>query len=310
MNWNKLLRKYITWTSTPQHHTTVPSHSTYTINPQNSNSCHPRHTIENLAGSLARRIIRIVSNNQDLRLKELTEHMVARGHPVDKVQNSISNAFKPHKRIESGEPIVFTRTFSPRLVINLKEIKQIITNFETPELKRVFRDKWVLLSTRQPKNLRSMLTSAKFILNPIPPTPRTVGLIPCGNCTYCRTGYIRAATGFRVVNDEGRVIEWTYNRMFSCKSLNVLYVVTCNVTPHFYVGKTMDTTKRCCKHASDVRHPHNSNCKKCADHLRGCSGLIEPFFSIYPFFYEDDNHRRHLLERRFINKWKPNLNGQ
>ena len=155
-----------------------------------------------------------------------------------------------------------------------------------------------------------MLTSAKSVLNPAPREPRLVGLFPCGKCHYCRTGYIKAATGFSVQNKKGETVTWTYTRYFTCSSLNVLYVVMCNIPNDFYLGKTKDLAKRCRKHASDVRLPHNSNCRECADHLRACSNLVEPYFTIYPFFYEDDPQTRHHMERRFIRYWKPNLNGQ
>ena len=119
------------------------------------NSCHPRHTIDNLAGSLATRIINLVTENQDVRLKELTNHMVARGHPLKKVENSIAKILRQeHRDQNAGEPIVFTRTFSPRLVIDLQKIKHSISNLQSSEMKNAFRNKWVLMSTRQPQNLR------------------------------------------------------------------------------------------------------------------------------------------------------------
>ena len=76
------------------------------------------------------------------------------------------------------------------------------------------------------------------------------------------------------------------------------------------MGKTDDIKQRMYKHASDVCIPENSNCRECSEHLRECSGLVEPYFKIYPFYYEDDAHARHVIERRFITWWKPNLNGQ
>ena len=166
------------------------------------------------------------------------------------------------------------------------------------------------MSKRQPDNLRKMLTSAKFVRHPIPREPRLVGLVPCGKCKYCRLGYIQPATGFSVTNKVGKVITWTYNRLFSCGSRNVLYILACLTPPHFYLGKTQDLPQRCRKHASDVRHPENSNCRECSEHLRDCTHLTEPFFQMFPFWYEDDAEVRHQLERRAINQWKPHLNGQ
>ena len=237
--------------------------------------------------------------------------MESRGHPRSNIIQSISTAMKPHKMPQPGEPIVFTRTHSPRLVLDQRLFKNSISNIQNNEMKRAFNNKWVLISKRQPKNLRKMLTAAKFIRNPIPREPRLVGLFPCGRCVFCSKGYITAATGFEVRNDRGHTVSWNYSRYFTCSSINILYVVKCiKCNNHFYLGKTKDLANRTSKHASDVRLPHNSNCKDCANHLRECSQLIEPYFVIYPFFYEDDPHTRHHLERRFIKYFKPNLNGQ
>ena len=148
-----------------------------------------------------------------------------------------------------------------------------------------------------------MLTKAKFILNPAPREPRMVGLVPCGHCSCCRLGYIQPATEFTFLSGRGKWITWVYNRYFSCNSRNVVYAVICIKTPHTYVGKTVDTTQRCRKHASDVRHPHNSNCRKCAEHMRECSNQIEPYFRMYPFYYVDNDELRHLVESRFIKRW-------
>ena len=274
------------------------------------NSCHPRHTIENLASSLARRVIQIVSDNRDQRLQELEDRLVARGHPRNKVVLSMANTMIPRKEPKSGEAIVFTCTHSPRLVVDRSLMRNAISDLNSRDMRNAFKDKYVLCTTRQPSNLRRLLTSAKFVRNPIPREPRLVGLVPCGKCVYCSTGYVVPATGFSFQNKDGKTISWSYTRYFSCGSKNLLYVVLCFKTPHSYLGKTDDLKQRISKHASDVRLPHNSKCRDCAEHLRACSKLIEPYFIIYPFYYEDNPHARHVIERRFIRYWKPNLNGQ
>ena len=52
----------------------------------------------------------------------------------------------------------------------------------------------------------------------------------------------------------------------------------------------------------------NSFCKKCSEHLRDCSKMKEPFFRIYPFLYENKKELREFKEKRFIMRWKPQLN--
>ena len=75
-----------------------------------------------------------------------------------------------------------------------------------------------------------------------------------------------------------------------------------------HLGKTIDFTQRIRKHKLDVKHPQNSTCRECAEHLRDCS-KIEPFFQIYPFYYEKDYYLRDYKGKRIITKWKPPLNS-
>ena len=89
--------------------------------------------------------------------------------------------------------------------------------------------------------------------------------------------------------------------------VDVLYMLICNNCDYFYLGKTIDFKQRMRKHKSDVKHPQNSTCRECAEHLRDCA-KIEPFFQIYPFYHEKDYYLTDYKEKRFIIKWKPPLN--
>ena len=87
------------------------------------NSCHPLHTRKNLATSLARRIVQIVSENRERRLIDLTEHLQARGHPLNTIQEAFWKLMSPAPKPPSGEPITFVRTYNPQLVLNQKLIR-------------------------------------------------------------------------------------------------------------------------------------------------------------------------------------------
>ena len=56
-----------------------------------------------------------------------------------------------------------------------------------------------------------------------------------------------------------------------------LYILICKNCYYFYLGKTVDFKQRIRKHKSDVKHPQNSTCRECAEHLRDCA-KIESFF--------------------------------
>ena len=274
------------------------------------NSCHPRHTIGNLSASLARRIVRIVSENRDQRISELVQRVVDRGHPEKVVMDSLAKVMTPHKQQRDGEPITFIRTHNPRHAINLSELRNSIVEPYSEPVKKAFKNKWVLCATRQTTNIRKMLTKAKFILNPPPREPRLKGMFPCGKCTCCTAGHFQATNKFSFTDGNNKRVAWEYTREFTCNPKNVLYILLCLKCHAFYLGKTDDTKQRCRKHASDVLHPHNSNCRECSDHLRDCSGLVKPYFRMYPFFYVEGAALRHFMERRFISRWNPTLNGQ
>ena len=175
-------------------------------------------------------------------------------------------------------------------------------------LKRTFGQKKALITTRQPPNLRKMLVQARFDTE-LPPRPLKMnGLYPCGQCVFCRKGYIQYAEEV-VLKRQGKIIRWKYNRQFSCSSENILYFVTNQWDDEFYLGKAKNTRQRTSKHKSDVENPKNSNCKKCSSHLREVSNLEEPYFSIYPFFYVPEPHLLAFMEHRFIQRFKPTLNG-
>ena len=134
-----------------------------------------------------------------------------------------------------------------------------------------------------------------------------MGLVPCGNCKFCRLGYIKPATEF-TLRRGSKVYKWKYSRLFTCDSVNTLYVLICSCLD-YYVGKAKVLKSRLSKHMSDVRHPNNSNCKKCTNHLRKCSKLEEPYFQFFPFFYAETPGLRHFMETRFRLRWKPVLNS-
>lgn len=141
----------------------------------------------------------------------------------------------------------------------------------------------------------------------IPREPKLTGFIPCGNCKHCKSGYMHYTTELTLYHRR-EPITWIYTRTFSCDSLGILYVLKCRICTDTYLGKAKSVKSRVSKHISDVRHPHNSQCRKCTDHLREHSKLKEPFFYFFPFYYVEEPGLRHFMETRFKLRWKPTLN--
>ena len=58
------------------------------------NSCHPSHTKNNILLSLARCIIRIVTDNRNYRLEELRQNLLKRNHPEKIINCSFTKSFQ------------------------------------------------------------------------------------------------------------------------------------------------------------------------------------------------------------------------
>ena len=76
---------------------------------------------------------------------------------------------------------------------------------------------------------------------------------------------------------------------------------------NFYLGQTQNFKQRTTKYKSDVKNPHNSTCRICSEYLRDCN-QAEPYFQIFPFYYETNTALREYKEKRYILRWKPTLN--
>ena len=273
----------------------------------NYTSCHPQHTRDNIALSLAKRIIRIVTENNTTqqRLGDLKHHLMLRGHPVKSINDAFTKVFQPKEHPSTNHTIVFTSTFDPNLDFNKRKISTILDNINGGSCRKAFRDCRIVISSRQPKCLRNYLISSKFSSRP-PTRKNSSGLFQCKNCVYHHTGFVKPCKSFSFGKDNE--FRWEYRRFFNCESTNVIYLLKCANCWMFYVGETKDLKSRISKHKSDVKNLQNTNCVKLALHLRICSKLRTPFFRIFPFFYVDDQQRRRFIEKRFIKDYNAPLN--
>ena len=272
----------------------------------NYKSSHPKHTRDNIALSLAKRIIRIVSDDRQHRLSELKRNLILRDHPERSINHAFSRVMEPRQHSPAGDLIVFTSTFDPNVQYNRRVISNIFDDLRSDSCRKAFKDCRVVVGTRQPKALRNYLISSKFSSRP-PPRKNVSGLFKCRkSCVYHSTGLIKPCKMFRF--GKHNQFSWKYTRFFNCDSKNVIYVLKCSKCWKFYIGETKDLKVRTRKHKSDVKHLHNSSCKKLALHLRTCSKLRSPFFHIYPIYYVEDQQRRRFLEKRFVKDFKPPLN--
>ena len=129
-------------------------------------SCHPPHTKNNILLSLAKRIVSIITNIRENRLKELKEHLLGRKNPQHIIDYSFTKIFQPRFQTENNDSITFIRAYNLKHNINFKKIHDCLDKIKNKGLETCFRKKKVLLSTRQPSNLRKLLTKERrYILN-------------------------------------------------------------------------------------------------------------------------------------------------
>ena len=223
----------------------------------NYNSSHPQHTRDNIALSLAKRIVRIVSENRDSCLETLKQQLIMRDHPVESINYAFSKVFQPKRQpSDNNNIVVFTSTYNPKHRYDKRVIKNITRNITSGVMREVFGETKIIMGTRQPPALRDMLTSSKFSLKPI--KRKKIGLFFCGRkCMYHRAGYVRQCKSFRF--GEKNQFEWVYNRFFDCDSRNVIYLLQCSKCWMFYIGETEDLKVRTRAQKSNANHPDNSN---------------------------------------------------
>ena len=83
-------------------------------------SCYPSHTKNNIALSLAIRIIKIVTDNREKRLSKLKKHLIERNHPPEIIDDIFTKCFQSKlDKNKDLEKIIFTSIFIPNHVINL-----------------------------------------------------------------------------------------------------------------------------------------------------------------------------------------------
>ena len=221
-----------------------------------SSSCHPNHIKKSIPYSLALRIRRICSTDDNFkqRTNELLEFLCQRGHKRDYVKTQINKAFNvPRKNTlyyqhkKSNDRTVFVTTYNPSLPnFNniIKKYYPILT--ASDRCKNAFRDP-PLLAYRRPRNLRDTLVRAKV------KTPKTSHSSPpkitrCndGRCKTCK--FIAHNTTSYTFHNTGQTR--TIHQNLSCSSDNLVYMINCKrclktdtTLPSQYIGQTGRTLR-------------------------------------------------------------------
>ena len=145
-----------------------------------------------------------------------------------------------------------------------------------------------------------MLVRAKFETKTIPKSAKLTGLFLCSNCVYHKAGYIIPCSSFSFKLTDCKAITWTYKN-------HIIYILISKTCHNFYLRQTQDFKQRTAKPKSDVKNRLNSTGRICLEQLRDCN-QAEPYFQIFPFYYETNTALREYKEKRYTLRWKPPLN--
>lgn len=276
-------------------------------------SCHPKHTKNNIPFSLARRLCNIVSNKErrDMRLKELEGRLLSRKYPEKLIKSGIERAKKldsnelrnPTSKNSDQSSIAFVHTYNPKqpnIYKLIKSGKEMLNNSE--RMKEAVANTRFLNSTRQPPNLKRILTRAKFSTE-----EEIIGAFRCGRprCKTCP--HIREAS---TISFNNTTQEFRIKAKMTCLSKNLLYCIICRGCNKEYIGQTGDCLRnRVTVHRQQINHPELRQIEL-SGHLADCAKNQTTQFDIIPFYKirEDNESLRKTMEHYFIKKFKPELN--
>lgn len=207
-------------------------------------SCHPKHICKNIPYSMALRIRRICSDTAtfEARARELACQLRGRGYK----QNDIDAAIEKVKDLDrtsllsyttkedtTAQRVPFVVTFHP----DLPPIRNIIdkhwpTIESSERLAKMFPQKPVV-AYRRPKSLRDLLVRAK-----LKPSTRDqpYGLSKACNKPRCQTCKMMPTAAQVVQHTSGARVSIRCNA--TCKSSNLVYVISCSKCGKQYIGET------------------------------------------------------------------------
>lgn len=203
----------------------------------------------------------------------------------------------------STKVIPFISTNNPKNPEIFTSVKNNIPILEQDErLKRIFSGFTFIKSKRQPKNLKKLLTRAKFDELPTLPKVKKCNRGICGLCTHLLEGdtfHFNCGRAFKIFQS------------MNCDVKNVIYVMRCCGCHQEYIGETGDfLRKRVTVHNQQIRDPKTRMLKVSA-HIDSCAARHTPKYHIFPFYKmkTENSNCRKTKELFFIRTLKPQLNS-
>ena len=213
-------------------------------------------------------------------------------------QNILRNP--SNNKNNEAEKIPYISTYNPNCQCLFPTVSNIFDSLKTnPDTKLFYENTKIVNSKRQPKNLKTILTSARLRLKDNNFKISKCQDKKCDLCNYLIEG---STFLFEKVHFNFRV-----NYSMSCNVMNCIYVLKCNGCKKIYIGETSNFRLRVNLH----KHHVNRNCGlNVSRHIHVCAKDQDIKFQIMPFYkITGDNVRiRKEKESYFIRKFQPALN--
>ena len=280
----------------------------------NFHSCHPSHTKRNIPYCLARKICTVVEDERlrEERLDELESFLIKQKYPSTIIERGIQMAKQipidqlrstREKQTEQDDKIPFVITHNPRnydIVPVAKANLPILR--QDAKMRDLITPETILKSKRQPRNLKRLLTKARF------DEPETAIKFSVSKCQDSRCGtcpYIHVGETMEIPSGQSLFA----NADMTCKSENLVYCIKCSGCGEVYIGQTGNSLlERNRVHKQQIRQPEYRKIPL-SNHLQQCSRGL---YKIFPFYKLNVNCdiKREIKEKYFIRKFKSRLNAK
>ena len=249
------------------------------------NSCHPRHTKNNIPRTLARIVCTIVDDptRRHFRLEELKQWLSKKGYPSSLVKNAFSKvtcmdqqllrATKPPK---NDDLLVYLQINNPNNPNVFGYIRDYVSFLgKSKKYQNIFGGVKVIKSEKQPPNLQKLLVKSNILRENL-----NAQVTKCGrsNCGTCRHILETDTVNFHRVN-----VDFKIKTSFCCYSKDLIYKITCSGCSEYYIGLTVNLRQRVSNHKFSLFN-HASRYQKVHKHIHECASEHDLPFTIVPFY--------------------------
>ena len=268
-------------------------------------SAHPKHILNNIPYTLAKRIHLIVSNpdRRDIQLNELKHTLMKLKYPETLIDNAFLRATTPqvaNNRFNERKLLPFISRFNKNNPNIYNEI--ILPACHSLGLINPFNNYRFIKAFSQPQSLLRILNNND--------KETFKGITKCNEsrCGCCETLITGKNISF-TVNNETKNFKIKCN--MNCLSLNVIYALICRGCNKFYIGQTGGMfRKRLTLHRQHINNPQYA-ILEVSRHIATCAKSLKPPFSASPILKLSPRCTREHREERekgLISFLKPQLN--